>query len=137
MTELARWGLRFLLPPQEGDHLEPEWACLALEMFRKREPTPALRFCIHVHGDGPDAVATVSGGADGTRVVHAVEPADVTLRLRPLDLYAVMTGMLPVEPLLASGAVAVDGDPGLVARFSELFEVDFGTPAEATPAAPA
>lgn len=136
LTELARWGMRFLLPPRPGDRIEPQWACLALHMFSRRDATPELSFCIRVHGDGPDAVATVRGGADGTRVLDEAAPADVTLHVKPLDLYAVMTGLADVGPLLESGAIRAEGDAALLSRLPELFEVDFGRGAEETASAP-
>jgi DNA-binding HxlR family transcriptional regulator len=34
IVELARWGLRFLLPPNPNDHTEPAWATLFAELFQ-------------------------------------------------------------------------------------------------------
>jgi DNA-binding HxlR family transcriptional regulator len=140
VTELLRWGSRWLLPAVPGDHFEPDWVLVALRAFALPTPTLPRRFELRLAADSaPDVVVTVEGGPAGTRVVPgaAAEPA-VRLRLAAPLALGLMAGR--VDPLAEQrrGALSIEGDPAAVADFPQLFSVDPGArpPARTGPPPP-
>jgi DNA-binding HxlR family transcriptional regulator len=133
VTELLRWGARWLLPPVPGDHFEPDWPLVALRAFALAGPTPERRFELRLIAEpAPDVVVTVEGGADGTRVRPgpAAAPA-VRLRLAPPLALGLMAGRLDPADAQARGALAVDGDAAALADFPRLFSIDVRAPSHA------
>jgi DNA-binding HxlR family transcriptional regulator len=140
VSELLRWGTRWLLPAVPGDHFEPDWVLVALRAFALPTPTPAHRFELRLAADpAPDVVVAVEGGAAGTRVAPgpAAAPA-VRLRLAPPLALGLMAGRVDPLDAQARGALTIDGDPAAVADFPKLFSVDSGarTPARTGPPQP-
>lgn len=137
VSELIRWGTRWLLPPVAGDHFEPDWVVVALRAFALPTPTPARRFELRLVAEpAPDVLVTVQGGPDGTRVVPgpAADPV-LRLRLAPALALGLMAGRADPDDARARGALAIEGDPAALADFQTLFSVDSGarTPARTGP----
>lgn len=130
VTELIRWGSRWLLPPVPGDHFEPDWPLVAMRAFALATPTPARRFELRLIAEpAPDVVVTVEGGPDGTQVRPgaSAEPA-VRLRLAPPLALGLMAGRLDPADAQARGALSVEGDPAVLADFPRLFSIDSRAP---------
>lgn len=134
MTELTRWGLRFLENLEPGDHYEPAWARLALTLFAVRGPAPARRFAIRIPDPHAGELhATVSGGPDGVHVTHALQPADAEIRADGLTLLALLAGRARAADLATAGAIEVTGDLASLDDFPALFELKLReTPAPAS-----
>jgi DNA-binding HxlR family transcriptional regulator len=129
MVELARWGLRFLLPPNPNDHTEPAWATLGLSLFARSGPTPPCSFEVHVLAEGRESHAFVRGGPEGTQVTDSGTAPDAVLRGEGMTLLGLMAGLLDADAAVGAG-VEIEGDRAAVARFAELFQVsDRGDPA--------
>jgi hypothetical protein len=125
MIELARWGARFLEPPEPGDQLEPAWARGALVLFKRWDATPAVALELRITGAAEDVVVTVRGGPDGTSVENTGGAAvDAVLRLAPAVLISGLLGHFDVASAVADGRIALTGDPRAAARLPELFEMD-------------
>jgi DNA-binding HxlR family transcriptional regulator len=125
VSELIRWGTRWLLPAVPGDHFEPDWVLVALRAFALAGPTPARRFELRLAAaPAPDVVVTVEGGPDGTRVTPgpAADPA-LRVRLAPQLALGLMAGRADPAELGARGALAVEGDAAALADFPRLFSV--------------
>jgi len=125
MMELARWGARFMEPPEPGDQIEPGWARSALVLFKRWDPTPAIRLEIRIAGASDDLVVAVAGGADGTSVENRSDPgAQARLRLAPDLLVGALLGHFPVGDAIADGRIEIAGDPAAAGRLPELFDLD-------------
>lgn len=123
VISLARWGARFLGPPQPGDHFEPDWLRLGLVMIARRDPTPAVRCAVEIGGAEPPVVFGVAGGPDGTRLLPEAGTADVRIRASsPLSLMAIASGLLAPGDALASGEIEVEGDRAALDAFPALFD---------------
>jgi DNA-binding HxlR family transcriptional regulator len=138
VTELLRWGSRWLLPAVPGDHFEPDWVLVALRAFALPSPTPERRFELRLAATAPapEVVVTVEGGPAGTRVAAGPAPAPaVRLRLAAPLALGLMAGRLDAVAAQARGALSIEGDPAAVADFPRLFAVDPGarTPARTEP----
>jgi len=126
MMELARWGARFMDPPEPGDQIEAGWARSALVLFKRWEPAPAVRLELRIAAEGQeDVVVAVHGGPDGASVENRGEPeADAVLRLEPAVLIGALLGHFPVEAALADGRIACTGDPDAARALPDLFDLD-------------
>lgn len=127
MIELARWGVRFLDPPEPGDQIEAAWARTLIAAFKRWEPTPAVRLeiCIAAEGEGDDVVVTVAGGPDGTSVENRPDPeADARLRLDAATLVGAVVGHFAVRNAVAEGRIELVGDPAAADALPDLFELD-------------
>ena len=135
LVELARFGARFLEPPQPGDHLEPGWLRLGVEAFARRGPSP--RCCVEVRIPDGDAevVFAVSGGQRGTSVSSSARRPDATLRAAPFTVLGLATGALDPQAALGDGLVELEGDASALADFPALFEL-VPTPAAGAAGAP-
>jgi len=124
LTELTRWGMRFLATLEPGDHYEPAWARLALSLFAARGPAPERRFAIRIPDPHAGELhATVWGSPDGVRVTHALEPADAEVRADGLTLMGLVSGGACARELVAAGAIEVAGDLAALDDFPALFEL--------------
>jgi DNA-binding HxlR family transcriptional regulator len=128
MMELARWGVRFLDPPEADDQIEPAWVRQALVAFKRWEPSPEVRLELRIadaEGRDDDLVVTAIGGADGTSVENRGDPAaDASLRLAPAVLLGALVGHFPVARAAADGRIEITGDPAAAGALPELFDLD-------------
>lgn len=122
LYELARFGLRFMEAPRRGDHSEPDWVRLGLDVFRRRGPTPARAFLLCVGEGGRELRIHVTGGPGGTLVADSGAAADATVFASPVALLGVASGALDPDAALKSGAIRVEGDPAALRELPALFD---------------
>jgi DNA-binding HxlR family transcriptional regulator len=136
LAELARFGLRFLGPPQPGDHVEAGWVRLAFLVFARRTPTPARAFEVVLPDGEHELSLQVAGGPRGTSLREEPGPVDVRIRARsPLAVLGLASGALPREAALASGAIEAEGDLDALADLPALFEMQASREPPAPPGA--
>jgi DNA-binding HxlR family transcriptional regulator len=121
VVELARWGARFLGPPEPGDHLTPRALRIGMNFLASPGPTPARRFALHVSDGGSEERFHLVGGPEGARVEAADGPADVLLAGPPHALAALAAGALAPEDALRAGAIRAEGDTQALADLPLLF----------------
>lgn len=127
LEAMARFGLRFLLPPRGGaEYTNPEWTLLAPASFARRSAAPPIRVQLDVRYRDARYAFHLDGGERGTRVVEATCPADLTLRFELRFLVPLMSGLADIEEAIASGALQVEGDRSALPQVPELFEMEFG-----------
>jgi DNA-binding HxlR family transcriptional regulator len=124
MIELARWGIRFLLPAVEGDHFEPDWLRMALRAFATRSAAPAKTYELQIGLGDERFVATVTGGAGGAEVQDGAAPnPDARICLAPHVLLGLAAGVLTPDAVTRSGEASVEGDPDALALLPRFFEL--------------
>jgi DNA-binding HxlR family transcriptional regulator len=112
VMELARWGGRLLSTPGRGERTDLAWGLLSL----KRRYTGGLDLVLGLEVSGRwYAVRCQPARLDVSRA--RPDRAAAVVHARPEALQAVLFGGAPLEPLLAAGDLAVDGDPGLLRAF--------------------
>lgn len=121
LLSLTRWGLRWLLPMVEGDHIEPDWVRLGVEAFAARCASPARRFELIAEQDGAQSFVRIEGGPDGTRLVEDDAAVDATVRASPQTLMGLMTGFLPPPEAREQGAT-FSGDDAALEDLPRLFQ---------------
>lgn len=136
MIELARFGARFMEPPQEGDQVEASWARSALVLFKRWEASPPVALEIRIEEGGGEALAvTVRGGPDGTSVENLADaPVDARLGTDPATLLGALLGHFPVGDAVTDGRIRLEGDATAAARLPDLFDLDrrrLGLPSDA------
>jgi len=124
LAELARWGVRFLLPGRAGDHLEPDWVVLALQLFARREATPACSFEIRIPHRSEEVVLHVAGGPEGTTVRPGPGPARVRLRGAARVILGVASGRLAPASARRRGALEIRGAVSEAGSLAELFRME-------------
>ena len=126
LVELTRWGLRRLLPPRPGDHIEPDWVALAIDAFRLESACQPLRYELRILVSERTTVVRLEGGAGGIRRVDDDgAPVDVVIEAEAVAMLAVLSGLLPPEQHEASG-VRTQGDTAALAALPSHFHFDFG-----------
>lgn len=126
LRELLRWGLRYLGPPARGDHFEPEWPVLALEVMARRDAAPRRRFELVLPRRGGEAVTLhCEGGRDGVHVGRgpASGPVDLRVEAPPLVLLGFVGGALAPEQVSAHPQVTLTGDARALPDLPLLFEL--------------
>jgi DNA-binding HxlR family transcriptional regulator len=128
MMELARWGIRFLDPPEPGDQIEPAWVRQALVVFKRWEPSPAVCLELRIAAGedrDEDLVVTAVGGPDGTHVENRPGPeADTSLRLGPDVLLGALLGHFSVAEAEGDGRIEITGDSAAAGELPALFDLD-------------
>ncbi len=128
LLALTRWGVRFVLPPRPGDHVEPDWVTLAVRAFGRSAPTPPLRFELCIRGEDREAVLRFAGGPQGTHLLDDDGPVDARLSAPPTVVLGLMSGLLASDAALASGSARLEGDASALAALPHLFEMDLPSP---------
>lgn len=121
MLDLVRWGLRWLMPAVEGDHMEPEWVQIGVEALVSKAESPKVRF--ELVSTAPDQRATVriEGGENGTQIVSDARPVDLTIEAPPQTMIGLMSGFLPVATAVEQGA-KFSGDTSALENLPRLFQ---------------
>jgi DNA-binding HxlR family transcriptional regulator len=137
MTELIRFGLRFVGPPEAADHIEPSWLGMGLAAVARQTSTPAHRFVVFIPDGDDEVVLWVQGGRRGV-VVEALaagaRPAsEATVRGDPFDIFAFASGALSVDAARSSEALELEGDLEALAKFHQLFDMSLVGSALQTP----
>lgn len=128
LYELARFGLRFMGRPQPGDHNEPDWLRLGLEVFRRASATPPRVFSIRIPDGEREIRIHVAGGAQGTVVSDADAPADAIVFAAPVAVLGLVSGALDPAAAASSGAIRVEGDAAALRELPALFDFSFVAP---------
>jgi DNA-binding HxlR family transcriptional regulator len=128
LTELLRFGVRFMGASQPDDHVEPRWVPLGLEGFARRGPSPARSIEVRVLGGPEPVVFRVIGGPGGTRLERGSGAADAVLEAGPKEVLGLAAGLLPPAAALAAGRARVSGDASVLGEFPGLFEMELTTP---------
>ncbi len=128
LHELARFGLRFMDRPRPGDHSEPDWLRLGLEVFRRAGATPARAFSIRIPDGEGEVRIHVAGGPQGTVVSSADAPADTILHAPPVVVLGLLSGALDPAAAVSSGAVHVEGDLSALRELPALFDFSVAAP---------
>jgi DNA-binding HxlR family transcriptional regulator len=95
LYELARFGLRFMGRREPGDHSEPDWLRLALDVFARRTPTPARVFDLCVSDGKGELRIQIAGGPDGTRMGDAGAAPDATVFASTVSTLGLVSGARP------------------------------------------
>jgi DNA-binding HxlR family transcriptional regulator len=122
LYELARFGLRFMERPRPGDHSEPDWVRLGLEIFRRRGPSPQRRFALRIPGDTGELRLHVAGGPQGTVVSAAELPADAVVTAAGPALLGLASGALDPAAAARAGTIRVEGDAQALRDLPALFD---------------
>jgi DNA-binding HxlR family transcriptional regulator len=128
LTELTRWGARFLLPLHEGDQFEPGWVPGALAALARRGPTPSFALEVHVPDGAAEHVVWVAGGRRGTQVTREPRRVDATLRAPGPELLALATGTLDPAEAERSGRLQFEGDRAVLHALCDLFDASILSP---------
>lgn len=128
LTELLRFGVRFMGASRADDHVEPRWVPIGLEAFARRGPSPARCVEVRVVGGPEPVVFRAIGGPAGTRVEAGAGPADAVLEAGPREVLGIASGLLPASAALDSGRARVAGDASALGEFPGLFEMDLSQP---------
>lgn len=122
LYELARFGLRFMDAPRRGDHSEPDWVRLGLEIFRRHGPTPPRTFLLCVTDGERELRIHVAGGPGGTVVSDSGAACDATVVAPHAALLGLAKGALDPEAAMKSGAIRVEGDASALRELPALFD---------------
>ena len=122
LYELARFGLRFMGAPRPGDHSEPDWLRLGLQVFRRAGPTPARAFSLRIPDGERELRLHVAGGPQGTVVSDRDGPADAVVFASPVSVLGLVSGGLDPAAAARSGAIRVEGDPAALRELPALFD---------------
>jgi DNA-binding HxlR family transcriptional regulator/putative sterol carrier protein len=119
---LARWGARTLGPPKPGDELEPEWGLNAIPALFNAEGARDLE-ATWVLEVGEDVFSARIAGGCVEATLGAVSDADAVIKLDLETFYWLVVGELAPDEALASGRVTIDGDPGVLERLVQVFNL--------------
>ncbi len=122
LYELARFGLRFMEAPRPGDHSEPDWLRLGLDIFRRRSSTPPRVFTLCVRDGERELRIQVAGGPDGTVVSDGGAAAEAIVFASPVAVLGIASGALDPDAAVESGAIRVEGDASALRELPALFE---------------
>ena len=120
LLQLTRWGLRWLLPAVDGDHMEPDWIRLGVEAFASSAETPERRYELTAVTDGSSARVCLAGGARGTRIVPESTDVDLRIEAHPQTLIGLISGFLPADQAEQQGA-KFSGDRSALEDLPRLF----------------
>jgi DNA-binding HxlR family transcriptional regulator len=135
VTRLGAWGARSPVPP-ESREIGPDSIVLALRSLFDPEAAGDLDATYELRiGEQPFRVGIAAGGLDLSRDPAEAPAATLTFPDAP-TMAAVLTGQLPFDQALASGALQLDGPRQAAKRFLRLFPMPEPCECEASAAAP-
>ena len=109
--ELIRWGARWMVTGPGDDHVEPQWALLALRaLLEGTGRRPRDRGVVHVNVDGVWLTVRVGSRARTVRTGRS-GTADATVSATVPDLLAVASGFAEGWP----PGVTIEGDADIAA----------------------
>lgn len=128
VTRLGAWGARSPLPPKHRE-IGADSIVLALRSLFDPVVAGGLEAVYELLLDGERFHVDVSGGElELGRGDAATEPV-VTIETDPAGLAGLLTGELPLEDALATGAAKIDGSKEQARRFLALFPMPEPCPA--------
>ena len=119
---LGRFGARFLGPLQDSDRLLPSTLFVAMRARFRSDLARGLQETYEFHVDRHVFEVVVDDGACRTREGQAHAP-DAVFTMEVRTLYAMLREGLSAEEAIANGRVEVKGDPKLLARWAQLFQL--------------
>ncbi|HVY77983.1 MAG TPA: helix-turn-helix domain-containing protein [Solirubrobacterales bacterium] len=120
VTKLGAWGARSPIPP-ESREIGPDSIVLALRSLFNPEAAAEMTATYELRiGEQPFRVKVDAGEIELARGA-AEDPAAAIAVADAPTLAAVLTGQLPLEEALASGATQLDGSKQAAKRFLRLF----------------
>ena len=128
LTELLRFGVRFMGASRPDDHVEPRWVPIGLEAFARRGPSPARCVEVRVVGGPEPVVFRVIGGPAGTRLEPGAGTAEAVLEAGPREVLGLAAGLLAPAEAQDAGRARVSGDASVLGEFPGLFEMDLSPP---------
>ncbi len=130
VTRLGAWGARSPVPP-ESQEISASSIVLALRSLFDAEAAGDLEASYELRlGEESFHVAIAAGELDLTRDAgEAGEAPTTTIETDPGTLAALLTGELPLEDALASGAATIEGSKRDAGRFLKLFPMPEPCPA--------
>jgi DNA-binding HxlR family transcriptional regulator len=136
VMELGRWGAAALAVPRHDDIVTESSLLVALKATFQPEMARDTRVSYELHVAGCVVHVLVSDG-DVEVAPGPLPGADAVLDLGSA-LLRLWTGQVTAAEVLATGQVLVDGDPALLGRFVDMFQLPrIPTPARAMPPVPA
>jgi DNA-binding HxlR family transcriptional regulator/putative sterol carrier protein len=134
VTQLGAWGARSPFPP-DSHLIGADSIVLALRSLFDAEAAEGIESSYELRLGQERFLVTVAGGRlelcrdlDGDAAAAAIETD-------PGTLASVLTGELPLDDAIASGAVAIEGGKRAIARFLRLFPMPASCPVAAATAA--
>lgn len=121
LLAFGRWGAASLAAPRPEDIVTDNSLMVALKATFLPEAALDMRATYELHIGDHVINATVEDG-DLAVAAGPLPGADAVLHLG-FALRALLTGEVTADEVLASGQVTVDGDPTLLGRFVELFQI--------------
>ncbi|HET8863822.1 MAG TPA: winged helix-turn-helix transcriptional regulator [Solirubrobacterales bacterium] len=119
VTQLGAWGARSPNPPEHRE-IGPDSIVLALRSLFDRDVAEGLEASYELRLDGePFAVKVVDGELDLGR--RSVDSPALTIETDPATLAALLTGQLPLEDAMSSGAASIEGSKQEARHFLSLF----------------
>lgn len=119
VTKLGAWGARSPLPPEHSE-IGTDSIVLALRSLFEPGAAAGLEASYELRLDGePFSVRVANGELDLGR--GGVESPAASIEADPATLAALLTGRLPLEDALGSGAARIEGSKKEARRFLSLF----------------
>ncbi len=117
---MARWGLKSLQEPENGERYEPEWAAFSLRvLFRPEAAVTDLAVEINVEGQVIYAIVVDRAAQTGIGPCP-IEP-DLRMYFDDGTFQKVAVGTLQLAEAIAGGLARMEGDPRCLIKFSEMF----------------
>jgi DNA-binding HxlR family transcriptional regulator len=129
VTQLGAWGARSPFPP-DAETIGADSIVLALRSLFDPEAAGEMVATYELRL-GEDLFHVDVGDWEIELHRGAAEDADAAIETDPGTLAAVLTGQLPLEEALRSGAIAIEGGKRTVSRFLKLFPMPEQCPAVA------
>lgn len=117
---LARWGARFLGPPDTDDRGHGHWLALGLRASANHAAARGVSATYEFRTDGVVFHVVVDDGTVGFHDGPATE-RDVLFEGDPKQFLGVIAGHAPDADDVTAGRIRIKGDPAAVARAARIF----------------
>lgn len=134
VTQLGAWGARSPFPP-DSHQIGTDSIVLALRSLFDAEAAEGIESSCELRLGEERFLVTVAGGELELRRDLDGGGSRGAIETDPATLAAVLTGELPLDDAIASGAVAIEGGKRAIARFLRLFPMPASCPGAAAAAA--
>jgi DNA-binding HxlR family transcriptional regulator len=136
LVPLARWGVRRLGAPREGESFSLSWMLLFLRHAAYKEAAVGVHDVYEFRTDGGVFHVIVDDGTVDAQPGPAPRPPDLTVTAPPDVLAAMAGGELLATDAVAAGKVQVEGDEGARIRSLQILApAALGVGATSPPAA--
>jgi DNA-binding HxlR family transcriptional regulator len=114
LEAMARWGVRYMSEPADGDQFRGQWFTFPAALFLHDRDPGGPPVSIELRTASDPAVIEVSGGSVTTRLGTAAAP-DLVLRGEPLLILALICGKLTAAEVIDRG-LEISGDASVLQR---------------------